>query len=383
MVLYRVFSQSPIDAASSLAELPGPMRDELTVRERPLARPPSYPPGARPGMDARLDRYARSTLAYEVGRAAMGGEPPARTAVAGLALAARLARLAGDGLILDVGAGMLLTAEEAERTRAIAEVPVGWLVTVHMVEGPDGLWIHTHGAGKLGLPELETFGVAPAVASEVGRAMHKLLERWALAGAGGSAGEDVPLPRGSARTVDAARGAARPSWAREPDEPSRRLALVHAEDGGPVSRLFSGEAERPEQPSFAERDAAQALIALARRRASAAAPEAGPGEAPAVPLPEGASLRAKVAVEDELGVDVQWLAVESWRGSRMRGRLPSGEPTEWPCEAVLGLALLRGGEVLGVEEAAASLGLAGAPDEPGAAAPGRASEPIATQGDPS
>jgi len=348
MILYRVITESPIDGSASLAELPEALREELTVRAKVLPKAPGYPPGAKAGKDERLDRFARSLHACEVVRAGPAGPDAAKVALAGLGLAGRLATL-GKGLILDVGAGMLLTPEEALRTSGIAEMPVGWLVTVHMVEGPDGLWIHTHGAGKLGLPEVEAFGVEPKVAHEVGRAMHKLLERWTLEG-GGTSGAEVPLPKGRARTVVAATGKARPAWSREPDEPSRRLLLIDAQTGGDISRLFTGEEARPEAPSFAERGEAQELIARLRAR------HAGTGSGAWAP-PAGVTLQAKVAVEDEYGVDVLWLDASRIEGSVMKGALPSGAPIEWRIEAVLGLSVSLDGERVSGEEAARALGL--------------------------
>ncbi|HVY62718.1 MAG TPA: hypothetical protein VHF22_13755, partial [Planctomycetota bacterium] len=247
---------------------------------------------------------------------------------------ARLARSA-QGLVLDPSAGLLLTPEEAADLGAASGIPIGKLVNVHMIEGPDGVWVHTHGAAKLGLPELEAFGVHPVRASDAGHALHRTLEAWARDGSAAPNAE-VPLPNGRAIAVIAARGRARPAWARCGEDPPRRFTLVDAEDGRDISRALSGrpltEGDLPVSP--VQRLEAQALLARLRPKLA---------DAPRWPFPEGTRLLCKVGIETADGLELGWVPADRWTGDELSGEPRPGERVSWPVEAVLGAILVRNG----------------------------------------
>jgi hypothetical protein len=360
VILFRVYSVDAIDPAPALAAAPEDARDALEVNERTLAAPPGYPPGTVEGKEPVIDRHARSKYVYDISRRVTVGADAAALAVAGAGVAARLAREA-EGLVLDPSAGILLTPDEAGSIEAAAALPVERLVRVHFIEGPDGLWAHTHGAVKLGLPEVEAFGVDPRRAPDLTRFFTDLLGHWVKSGVAG-AGVEVDLPRGKARTVVPARGAARPRWARCGEEPSRWLLLVDSEDGGDISRSLGEEplSEHDFILSEAEmRAEAQGLLAALR-------PHLGGGRR----LPEGVRVLANLVVERKDGtVDLGWCAVDRLEGETLSGEIAAGERIDFAADAVLAVRVFRHGIPLGSGEVSKLVGVAASPSSSSSPAP--------------
>jgi hypothetical protein len=288
--------------------------------------------GSGAGEAAERLRAARGRYAIET----VGARSSPAATLAAAELAAAIAA-ASDGLVADPSAGLLLSVAEARAIAAAGgRIPVDGLVRVHLLDGPGGAWIHTHGAEKLGVSEIEAFDVDPQVGAAVAAAMTQVLLAWVARGRCPDAiPPDVAAPAGAAvRLVPAAVGPTRPAWA-VCGTGAPGVALVDP-TGADVSPAFGGRSAA--MRSFEERARA---IFVAEVLGARLAPRRGA-------LPPGVRLFAKVAVESEEhgpsgAMEMTWVEILRVEPDRLCGRADelSAEPLDLKPEQILGLAAFR------------------------------------------
>lgn len=370
LTLYNVVTLTPCEElAAGLAERLGPLgwsagetqnlaggsfmvpieRSEpqasLALGLRPIEQGDFQPPE----FDVSLGRAAAESMKTVCRIGAKESSQPAETVRCALALAGHLAI---GGRVYDAHAQQAFDQQEAA-DRASRPFDIVDYVRYHYLAPPSGeaseSWLHLHGMAKFFCPELEAFSVHPEVSHKALGLMMRIAQALA-AGEELSIGEPHPIGHGFYRLRWSTE--ARPQLEHfsesdfDEDHSDAALVLEDAGDYGSLDKLVRGAYEM--EPKSREECEAEHRVWHTRLEAIRTAWK-DRGE-------DQFMVRAAFEVGMASTVEHIWVAVDSWEGSELNGRLlndafndPSairGTPVSFEENLISAVSLVRGNRAL-------------------------------------